>query len=173
VKPFFDVIRYNTKNYRIFLYGSREYLFLANQGKMDSYFGERSTQELAFDRQGNIITGTRPHTVGGEKMETIASQVNAFGKDYLNKELGKAAITVKDGKMMPGATDARGGDFRYEGSDGNWYRLGVEGRKGSFIIEQLKGGKWKKIDVRKLPVYEEREKRFLQENLNSGGFGDL
>jgi hypothetical protein len=131
----------------------KEYLWYANQGKLDAYFGERSTQELAFDREGNITTGTRPLTIGGENMERVAAQVNSFGRDYLNKELGQANITVREGEMMSGVDDERGGNFRYKGSDGNWYRLGVESKNGAFIIEKLTGDNWGKVDIRKLPSY--------------------
>jgi hypothetical protein len=131
----------------------KEYLWYANQGKLDAYFGERSTQERTFDREGNVITGTKPLTIGGENMERVAAQVNSFGRDYLNKELGQAKITVGEGEMTAGARDERGGNFRYKGSDGNWYRLGVESKNGAFIIEKQTGGNWGKVDIQKLPSY--------------------
>jgi hypothetical protein len=131
----------------------KEYLWFANQGKLDIYFGERSTTELSFDEEGNVTGGIIPLTIGGDNMTTVYAQVNSFSKDYLNNELGKANITVGEGQMMPGKDDAQGGNFRHKGSDGNWYRLNVKSRNGDFIIEKLEAGEWVNVDLRKLPGY--------------------
>ncbi|MDR0719474.1 MAG: hypothetical protein LBF78_07545 [Treponema sp.] len=143
---------------------AKEYLWFANQGKLDIYFGERTTTELSFDDEGRITRGIIPLIIGGDNMNTVYAQVNSFSRDYLNNELGQANITVGEGQMMPGKDDSHGGNFRHKGSDGNWYRLNVKSRNGDFIIEKLNGKEWEKVAVQKLPGYVRRRPAYVPFN---------
>jgi hypothetical protein len=139
-----------------------EILYASNQGYLDLYFGERTLGDNSVEKI----------TVGNDKtVDDVMSKIKASGRTFLNDELSGEGVTVSEGVMAgkgdvltAGAAEDKetendkkikkdlDGTVRYKGSDGNYYRVNVDGLQSNkrFVEKWNAGsGKWEKYTPKK------------------------